>query len=111
MATMTPTSPQPLQAPPNSGQQAPQQGQGMQAQAPPIMQLLGDWHRVSQEIAEAYPPTAPAMSKIAAATREALTVLAQEHFGKQQGHGQGLPVETQSAPQTAQPTNYPPSGF
>jgi hypothetical protein len=74
--------------------QAPQQGQPLQSPAPPILQLLGGWHRVSGEIGQHHPQIASMMQKVASATREALTILAREHVGGgiQQGQGQGLPT-------------------
>ena len=102
--TATPgfSSPQPTQPIPNEGQQgqAPQ-GQGVQGQAPPVIQLLGNWHRVSAEVGQHFPNIADKMQKIASATREALTILAREHVGGgiQQGQGQRVPTDQGAQPQ------------
>ena len=86
----SPSSPQ-QQSPPSDPQQpqggapegqAPQQGQRLQSPAPPIMQLLGGWHRVSGEIGEVHPQILAMMQKISAATREALTILARAQHGR-----------------------------
>ena len=110
----TPTTPG-LNAPPQSPQQ-PQQGagapqgpqQGLQAPAPPILQLLGGWHRVCQEISQAYPMIASMMQKIATSTREALTILAKQHVQSQQP--QGVPTDQTAQPQPATAGN-PPSDY
>lgn len=95
------SGPQPQQPPQGAGAPPPQQGQQLQSPAPPIMQLLGNWHRVGGEIGQAYPMIASQMQKVASATQEALMVLAREHTQRQQG--QGLPTDEGAQP-TAQPT-------
>jgi hypothetical protein len=40
-----------------------------------LLQLLGNWHRVAGEIAQAYPNIASQMTRIADATREAMTAM------------------------------------
>ena len=89
--------------------QGPQQGQRI---ASPIMQLLGNWHRVAGEIGAHHPQIASMMQKVASITQEGLMILAREATG-QQG---GLPTDTTAAPQTTpaqpqtNPAGYPPSG-
>jgi len=80
-------SPQPPQGGPPEAQ-GPQQGQGSQRPAPKIMELLGNWHRVSGEMGQVHPQIASAMQKVASETQSALMVLAREHVqggGVQQG--------------------------
>jgi len=84
------------------GAQAPQRGQGMQAPAPPVMQLLGDWGRVAAEIGQFHPPIADKMNTIQEQCRIALTALAREHVGG------GIQQGSQPQPTKA---DYSPSGY
>jgi len=62
---------QPQGGPPEA--QTPQQGQRLQSPTPPIMQLLGGWHRVSGEIGQVHPQIASAIQKVASATHDRRT--------------------------------------
>jgi len=108
-SSSTPPAQPPQGGAPEAQGQAPQGG--VQNPAPPIMQLLGGWHRVAGEIGQHHPPIMAMMQKVASATQEALMILAREHTKRQQG--QGLPTD-QGAPSaqfTASPAGYPPSGY
>ena len=81
------------------GASAPQQGQGMQGPAPAIMQLLGGWFKVSQEIGQFHPQIAPQMNKVGQAVQESLMILARQTNGQQEG---GLPTQDSAASPTPQ---------
>ena len=90
---------------PMSDAQGPQQptGQGLDRAAPPIMQLLSNWQRVSAEIGQVHPQISAPMDKIGKETQSALMVLAREATA-QQGQRGGMP--TPQPPSSQQPTSY-----